>query len=318
MKTLIHRLFVPSNLPLQIALALLLLGGTSARANLAKNVINMGTRLIAKKEVEQLVALARRNPTAAEWLCRAFGREGADRFLLSLSPTAREWISRLGPRAAAVYCELGESATPLLEQFGPSLLRVFEVEGKQTAQWVQRFGADGVRCAGRIGARQTEALAARAGVESLPTALRASRASVALMQKHPPLVPVVRAAIKEGSESTLISSYERGGERFLKFLERNWRGAGVAALCTAFAVHPDGIIRPITESIADIVNKVVGHVAHPESLGGACLMLLIFLPPLLILAASIGRILYGAGNFSRRILRSIPRLRERRAVVPPR
>ena len=284
-------------------LVVALLCASHVKAGVIGSGLKVAGKALSKVEVESLSRLSLRNKPAAEWLCREYGSEAAERFLVQLTPEARELIAFHGPRAAALFRELGEEGTPLLRQFDEDLLRVFESQGKHTADWVGRYGADGVRLAGRVGVRQTEALVGNVGAGNLAVAMRAGRPAAAVLTRHPEMLPVYKAAVAEGSESLLLETFEKGGDRFLQFLQRNWKGAGVAALCAAFVTQPEAFTKPLADTASRACSSALYHLSHPGSAKGALLMLIVVGIPVLLITLRLLRAMEAAGRVARRIFR---------------
>jgi len=93
-------------------------------------------------------------------------------------------------------------------------------------------------------------------------------------------------AAAEGSEQTLLNTIERGGDRFFQFVQRNWKGVGVASLCAAFIAQPEKFTKPagkvvtkVIESGADVLKELIRSIvkipgdaiSNPKSFGGAML-----------------------------------------------
>lgn len=243
-------------------------------------------RTVLKMESRELAALASHSDGAAARLIQSLGEEGAETFLRTLSPAAKGLMARNGERGVEFFMRTGPAAESLAMKYGDDILRVFESAGGNTVEWVARYGDDGVRAANRFGVAATEELAQKAGVESLTIANRIGHPAMAILKRNPEAAPLFRAAAEEGSEQTLLNTIERGGDRFFQFVQRNWKGVGVASLCASFIAQPEKFTEPtkevgtkVIESGADVLKEVIRSIlkipsdaiSNPKSFGGAML-----------------------------------------------
>lgn len=269
-----------------INIAIVLLGIGFAQANVYTGAGKGLGRLILKVESRELTALASHSNGAAARLIESLGEEGAETFLKSLSPAAKELIAKNGEHGAEFFLKTGPLAESLALKYGDDILRVFESAGSNTVEWAAKYGDDGVRAANRFGVAATEELAQKAGVESLAIANRMGHPAMAILKRNPESAPLFRAAAEEGSEQTLLNTIERGGDRFFQFVQRNWKGVGVASLCAAFIAQPEKFTEPIKEVgtkgiesgagvLKELIRSIVkipgDAISNPKSFGGAIL-----------------------------------------------
>ncbi len=273
-------------LSMMVIFAIVLLSVGIAQANVITGAGKALGRIVLKVESRELAALASHSDGAAARLIQSLGEEGAETFLKSLSPAAKELMARNGERGAEFFLRTGPVAESLAMKYGDDILRVFESAGGNTAEWVTKYGDDGVRAANRFGVAATEELAQKAGVESLAIANRMGHPAIAILKRNPEAAPLFRAAAAEGSEQTLLNTIERGGDRFFQFVQRNWKGVGVASLCAAFIAQPEKFTEPTKEvatdaieSGADVLKELIrsifkipgDSISNPKSFGGAIL-----------------------------------------------
>jgi len=272
-----------------IVVIVLIISGV-AQANIATSAAKETGRVLTKIEMRELASLAAHSEGAATRLIQSLGEEGTEALLKNLSPAAKDLLVRNGERGADFFIKAGHSAEPLISKYGDDILRVFESTGANTASWVAKYGDDGVRAANRFGVTATEGLVNKAGMESLPVALKVGHPAVAILKRNPEALPLFQTAIREGSEKPLLDAIERGGDRFFQFVQRNWRGVGVASLCAAFIAEPKVFAEPgfnavkevgktVIESGAGLLKETVTTVSkstadamtNPKSFGGGVL-----------------------------------------------
>ncbi len=268
-----------------LGLAVILAGGApqaAAQAGILERGAVQASRLLWKPTSRHLAQLAAKSEALSLRLARELGEEGAEGLLARLTPAGRDLILRHGEPAVDFFCRFGPQGEALLASHGRDLLRVFQEAGANTLSFATRHGADGVRLAGRLGVPAVERLAASAGAESLSVVLRLGRPAATILEKHPESLPWFRAALSEGSEPALLATIERGGSRFLDFMARHWKGAGVAALCASFIKDPRAFTEPPVQAATSLATNLVNQVAHPSSLGGGVTVWLVFGLPLLL------------------------------------
>jgi hypothetical protein len=281
---------IEKKLAAMIILVIVLINSGVAQANIAASSGKAAGRVLTSVEYRELAAFAAHSEGAAARLIQSLGEEGAEAMLKNLSPAAKDMLVRNGERGADFFVKAGPAAEPLILKYGDDILRVFESTGANTASWVAKYGDDGVRAANRFGVTTTEGLINRAGMESLPVALQVGHPAVAILKRNPEALHLFQTAIREGSEKPLLEAIERGGDRFFQFAQRNWKGIGVASLCTAFIAAPEAFTEPgfkavkdvgksAIESGADLLKEVVKTVAkntsdaiaNPKSFAGGVL-----------------------------------------------
>ncbi len=271
---------------MMVIFAIVLLGVGFAQANVITGAGKALGRAALKAESHELATLASHSDRAAARLIQSLGEDSAEVFLKSLSPAAKELMARNGERGVEFFMRTGPAAESLAMKYGDDILRVFESAGGNTVEWVARYGDDGVRAANRFGVAATEELVQKAGVESLTIANRIGHPAMAILKRNPESAPLFRAAAEEGSEQTLLNTIERGGDRFFQFVQRNWKGVGVASLCVAFITQPEKFTEPtkevgakVIESGADVLKELIRSIvkipgdaiSNPSSFGGAML-----------------------------------------------
>ena len=181
-------------LSMMVIFAIVLLSVGIAQANVITGAGKALGRIVLKVESRELAALASHSDGAAARLIQSLGEEGAETFLKSLSPAAKELMARNGERGAEFFLRTGPVAESLAMKYGDDILRVFESAGGNTAEWVTKYGDDGVRAANRFGVAATEELAQKAGVESLAIANRMGHPAIAILKRNPEAAPLFRAA----------------------------------------------------------------------------------------------------------------------------
>ncbi|MGD9558698.1 MAG: hypothetical protein AB7V25_16855 [Mangrovibacterium sp.] len=281
-----NKINTEKKITIMVIVTILLLGIGFAHANVYTGVGKALGRIVLKVESRELAALASHSEGAATRLIQSLGEEGAEAFLKTLSPAAKDLMVRNGERGAEFFMKTGPAAESLAMKYGDDILRVFESVGGNTAEWAARYGDEGVRAANRFGVAATEELVEKAGIESLTIANRMGHPAMAILKRNPEATPLFQAAAREGSEKTLVNAIERGGDRFFQFAQRNWKGMSVATLCAAFLTQPEKFTAPagemgqkVVESGADVVKELIRSIlkipsdaiSNPKSLGGALL-----------------------------------------------
>jgi len=231
-----------------------------AQADLLSGASKAAGRVLTKIESRELAALAVGSEGAAARLVQEIGEEGAEAFLKTLSPAAKELMALHGERGAEFFLKTGPTAEALLLKHGDGILRVFASVGENTAAWAAKYGDEGVRAANRFGVATTEELVGRTGMESLPVALHMGYPALSVLKRNPEALSLLQAAAKEGSEKTLLSTIERGGDRFFQFAQRNWKGISVATLCCTFMMQPEAFTKPAGETIKEIGKTAIERI----------------------------------------------------------
>lgn len=247
----------------------------SGRCAVAVEVLKGAGRLMLRADSKALVELAGHSPSVAGRLIRELGEEGAERFLVGLSPQARAQLARHGDGAVDLLRECGEASVPLLSRHGEALLKVHTAVRSDTLTWVTRYGEEGLQVAGRFGVTATERLAASAGPESFAVVLRAGRPAAAILGRHPEALPLFKRAIAEGSERQLIDTIERGGASFFSFAAKNWKGMTVTALCAAFVTQPRSFTEPSAEVVKGLGQRALELIGRPQGASGLVMALLL-------------------------------------------
>ena len=278
-----------------IVVIVLIISGV-AQANIVTSSGKAAGRVLTNVEYRELAAFAAHSEGAATRLIQSLGEEGAEGLLRNLSPAAKGMLERNGERGADFFIKTGPAAESLILKYGDDILRIFESAGTNTVSWVAKYGDDGVRAANRFGVTATEELVEKAGMESLPVALQVGHPAVAILKRNPEALPLFQTAIREGSEKPLLDAIERGGDRFFQFVQRNWKGMGVASLCAAFITQPEAFAEPgfkavkevgksVIENGADVLKETaktvskstVDAMTSPQSFGGGVLTFAVIL-----------------------------------------
>ncbi len=250
--------------------------------------VDTGVKILAKilRNGGPLASLAAKNEPLALKLTSEMGEAGAQQFLAKLGPDTTELLVRHGEITLPMLRATGPAGGRWLQEFGDDILPVWEKAGNGTAAWIGRHGADGVRVAGRHGVEAAESLFRGAGRDAFPVVLEMGRPAIQILEKTPGRLSMMQAVIREGQKEPFLVGLGRHGEDFLKFVERNWKGMGIAAACVAFATQP----RAFTEPAADVASGAIRHAMDNASrtiLGVATHQPLVFLASTTVFVAGL-------------------------------
>jgi len=250
MKAKIHNLFS------FLILILLVVAGIPETAVAGK--LDPAKKLVTTivKGSPHLTELAKQNPALHRRLVAEMSEAGADQFLRTLSFTSRAMLLRHGEAAIPMLRAQPEMGGIWLREFGLDVIPVWQRAGPNTSAWIANHGRNGVRVAGQHGAEVAERLGRSVGTNAFPVVMEMGRPATAILLKNPSRLPMLQAVVKEGQKDQFLRLLARHGEAFLQFVERNWKGIGIAAACTAFVTNPEAFTKPA----ADVAVGMVGHV----------------------------------------------------------